>query len=133
MQHELVDPKKAISPDLNRRAFVGLSAGAATLTTGITGALAQQGYGKPHPPIVAENDPSITVKWVKLHWLDGDIDAYTAVPKNATATTPGSSSCNTSGESTLRFATSCAATQRKATSRSHPRCTHAGALPAATV
>ncbi len=89
MQHELVDPKKAVSPDLNRRAFVGLSAGAATLTTGISAALAQQVYGKPHPPIVAENDPSITAKWVKLHWLDGDIDAYTAVPKNATATTPG--------------------------------------------
>jgi carboxymethylenebutenolidase len=90
MQHELVDPKKAVSPELNRRAFVGLSAGgAATLTTGAAGAFAQQGFGKPHPPIVAENDPSLTIKWVKLHWLDGDIDAYTVVPKNATATTPG--------------------------------------------
>jgi carboxymethylenebutenolidase len=88
MQHELVDPKKAVSPALNRRVFVGLSAGAATLAAGTGGALAQQ-YGKPHPPIVPESDPSITAKWVKLHWLDGDIDAYTAVPKHATATTPG--------------------------------------------
>ncbi len=89
MHHELVDPAQAISPALNRRVFVGLSVGAATLTAGTAGAFAQQEYGKPHPPIVPENDPAITVRWVRLHWLDGDIDAYTAMPKDAPPTTPG--------------------------------------------
>lgn len=88
---ELVDPGAAVSPDLNRRAFVGLSAGgAATLTTGIAGALAAgEDFGQPHPPIVPENDPAITAGWVKLDRPDGPIDAYTAVPKNATRSTPG--------------------------------------------
>lgn len=86
---DLLDPTRKPSPNFNRRVFVGLSAGAASVTAGVAAALGQTPYGKPHPPLVAENDPSITVKWIKLHWLDGDIDAYTAVPKNATATTPG--------------------------------------------
>jgi carboxymethylenebutenolidase len=85
---DILDPSAPPSPQFNRRVFVGLSAGAATLTTGVGAALADD-LGKSHPPLVAENDPAIHAKWVKLHWLDGDIDAYTAVPKNATASTPG--------------------------------------------
>ena len=52
-------------------------------------ASAQATFGKPHPPIVAEDDPEIKQEWLKLHPPGGPIDAYAAWPANATKTTPG--------------------------------------------
>lgn len=46
-------------------------------------------FGKPHPPIVAENDPSITTMHVTLARPDATIGAYVAMPKTITANTPG--------------------------------------------
>ena len=87
---DLTDPTAATSPALKRGAFVALSAaaaaGAATLGPGLT---QESQLGKPHPPLVAEDDPAITAGWIMLSRPDKAIRAYTAVPKNATATTPG--------------------------------------------
>jgi carboxymethylenebutenolidase len=78
---------------LPRRAFVGLTAGAATGAGTIATALAQgEGFGKPHPPIVAENDPAIVTATPNLTYLLGGatrtIDSYYAAPVNAGASTP---------------------------------------------
>lgn len=90
MADYIIDPTTATSPRLNRFAFVGLSAGAATLTTGVGAAVAADApFGKPHPPIVAEDDPSINAQWMKLHPPGGPIDAYAAWPVTANRTTPG--------------------------------------------
>jgi carboxymethylenebutenolidase len=82
-----IDPTRSTSLDLNRRAFVGLAAAAAGGATTVA-AFAQE-LGKPHPPLVADDDPSIVVDRPTLKRSDGDIGSYAARPKNATATTPG--------------------------------------------
>ena len=52
---QLTDPLAATKPEFSRRSFVALGSGAA-LTIGNAAAAAAQtdGFGKPHPPIVAE-------------------------------------------------------------------------------
>jgi carboxymethylenebutenolidase len=89
MADYIIDPTTATSPAFNRRVFVGLSAGAATMTGTVNVASAQATFGKPHPPTVAEDDPEIKAQWLKLHPADGPIDAYAAWPANATKLTPG--------------------------------------------
>lgn len=88
MEMHDIDPVHATAANLSRSTFVGLSAaavgGAATAS-----AFAQGELGKPHPPLVSENDPSITAGSVTLARPDGNVDAYTASPKNAAADTPG--------------------------------------------
>ncbi|MGZ3496968.1 MAG: dienelactone hydrolase family protein [Vulcanimicrobiaceae bacterium] len=85
-----IDPTQATSAALNRRAFVGLSAGATAGAGSIARALAQStGLGKPHPPLVAEDDPAIVVTRVQLRRPDGAIAAYAASPKTAQPDTPG--------------------------------------------
>lgn len=87
---DIFDPLAQTSPAFNRKAFVGISAGVAAFGGAIAAALAAgEGFGKPHDPIVAENDPAITVERVKLERPGGPIDAYAAYPKNATKTSPG--------------------------------------------
>jgi carboxymethylenebutenolidase len=85
-----LDPNTLTAAAFNRRAFVGLSAGA-TATSALTPAFAQgtADFGKPHPPIVPPNDPSITVQTLKLARPDVVLDAYAAGPATLTATTPG--------------------------------------------
>lgn len=84
---DVFDPEKQTKPGLNRRVFVGIGAGVAAAGSTIAAALAQaDGFGKPHPPIVAENDPAITVSRPSL---STGIPAYAAVPKKAGKTTPG--------------------------------------------
>ena len=73
---------------LKRREFTGLAAGAAAASVSIPVA-AQTGFGAPHPPIVPENDPAITVERVQLQRPDGTVNAYAAYPKNAGTATPG--------------------------------------------
>lgn len=76
---------------VSRRGFVGLGAGAAFAVANAGAAAAQtEGFGKPHPPIVAQNDPAITVSQPRLAPAGASaIGAYAAVPKTLTRTTPG--------------------------------------------
>ncbi|MEO6913030.1 MAG: dienelactone hydrolase family protein [Candidatus Baltobacteraceae bacterium] len=85
-----VDPNQATSSELNRKTFVGISAGAAAVAGTLAGVRAQTAeYGKPHPPIVPEEYPGIAVKRVQLQRSDKLIAAYTASPKDAGPRTPG--------------------------------------------
>jgi len=87
---DVMDPENQTSSSFNRKAFVGISAGAAAVVGTIAQALAQASdLGKPHPPIVSETDPAITVEKVTLTRPDVAMDAYAAYPKRITATTPG--------------------------------------------
>ncbi len=83
-----IDPTKATSLELNRRAFVGITA-AATAGLGSAGtAVAQTAFGQPHPPIVPENDPAIGVERVDLRRPDAPVGAYAAWPARARANVP---------------------------------------------
>ena len=86
------DPLDATNPAFSRRGVVSLGA-ATALVAGTPGAaLAQtEMFGKPHPPIVPENDPAIIVSRPKLTPSAGSaIGAYAAVPsRGIKATTPG--------------------------------------------
>jgi carboxymethylenebutenolidase len=86
---DLIDPTNATSSALNRRAFVGLSAGATAYASTIAAALAAgDDFGKPHPPIVADNDPAIAVGRPQIHNGTRMVDSYYASPKNAGPATP---------------------------------------------
>jgi len=90
MQTEPTDPLNATSADVSRRGFVTLSAGAAfALANGAAADGQAAGFGKPHPPIVAEDDPAIVVSRPQLPATAGPIGAYAAAPRNATRVTPG--------------------------------------------
>ena len=84
-----IDPANATSSAFNRRAFVGLSAGATAYASTIaTARAAGEDFGKPHPPVVAENDPAIATGRPQLKDGARTIDSYYASPKNAGPTTP---------------------------------------------
>lgn len=92
----LADAARNVSRDvgvmlkLSRRAFVGLSAGLALGNGSIVRTLAQgSALGKPHPPMVAENDPQIEATWIALQRPDKAMRAYFAQPKNSDPQTPG--------------------------------------------
>ena len=90
MQSEPTDPLNATSADVSRRGFVTLGAGAAFALANGAVAEAQAGeFGKPHPPIVAEDDPAIVVSRPQLPATGGPIGGYAAAPRNATRVTPG--------------------------------------------
>jgi carboxymethylenebutenolidase len=76
--------------ELNRRAFVGLAAAmTAGVTTGAGAAAQSQGaLGEPHPPLVPEDHPAITVERVSLRRLDATVAAYAAWPARALANVP---------------------------------------------
>lgn len=82
----MFDPEAATDAALNRRVFVGLGTGAAVAGSTAAAFAASETFGKPHAPIVAEDDPAIEVVRPAL---GTGIPAYAAVPKNATRTTPG--------------------------------------------
>jgi carboxymethylenebutenolidase len=85
-----IDPTASALPTFNRRLFVGLSAGAAAGAGSIAAALAAgTEFGKPHPPIVAEDDPAIVVARPKLVSGGRTVDAYAAAPRESDPTTPG--------------------------------------------
>jgi carboxymethylenebutenolidase len=73
---------------IDRSRFMGGSA-AAVAAAAATPAGAQSDFGHPHPPIVPEDDPAITVQHGTLQRPDATISAYIAMPKNVKATTPG--------------------------------------------
>ncbi len=74
---------------MNRREFAGLAASAAATASVQAHAAAQTGFGAPHPPIVPEDDPAITVDRPQLRRPDGVVNAYAAFPKRLQANTPG--------------------------------------------
>ena len=80
------DPTAATSEKLNRRVFVGISGAAAIAASAPAGA--QEELGHPHPPLVAENDPAITVDHFQLQSEGATIPAYAAWPVGAGAGTP---------------------------------------------
>jgi carboxymethylenebutenolidase len=73
---------------IDRSRFMGGSAAAIAAATAVP-ADAQSDFGHPHPPIVAEDDPAITVQHGTLQRPDATISAYIAMPKAVKATTPG--------------------------------------------
>jgi carboxymethylenebutenolidase len=77
----MFDPGKQTNAEFKRRVFVGIGAGAAAVGTTLAAALAQT-----PPPAIAEDDPAIHTERVML---PTGISAYAAVPKNASASTPG--------------------------------------------
>ncbi|MBV9407949.1 MAG: dienelactone hydrolase family protein [Candidatus Eremiobacteraeota bacterium] len=83
------DPLHSTAAEVSRRGFVSLSAGALTIAT-TAAASAQNDYGRPHPPIVAEDDPAIAVSRPRLTpAAGGAIGSYAAIPRVVTARTPG--------------------------------------------
>ena len=89
MGHEL-DPIGSTALEMKRRAFIGMSAGAAAAGASIARALAaDQDLGQPHPPLVLESDPNITVQRVRLARPQGAIDAYAAYPRATAGDRPG--------------------------------------------
>ena len=89
MAHE-IDPTTSTALEMKRRAFIGMSAGAAACGASIARALADdQTLGKPHPPLVPEDDPAITVQRVRLARPQGAIDAYAAYPRATAGDRPG--------------------------------------------
>ena len=91
MSAEHGDPVNATKPELSRRGFVSLSAGAALVAGSAAPVNAQtDGFGKPHPPIVADDDPAIVVSRPRLTpSAGGPIGAYAATPRTVTPRTPG--------------------------------------------
>jgi carboxymethylenebutenolidase len=87
---DLVDPTALPSPGLSRSTFVGLSSGVIAAASAIPRAMADgTALGAPHPPLVAEDDPALTVTRPSLDRPGGAIDAYAASPSAATAQVPG--------------------------------------------
>jgi carboxymethylenebutenolidase len=82
------DPQNS-APALDRRAFVGLSATAAFAGSTVAAALAAgEGFGKPHPPLVPENDPAIATGRPVIRYGTRALEAYYASPRDAGPTTP---------------------------------------------
>jgi carboxymethylenebutenolidase len=85
---EETDPTRSTDPRVNRGAFMGL-AGAAVGAVAIGTAGAQEEYGKPHPPIVSEDDPTISVQHVEIRRPDIVMPSYYAQPRSTRPDTPG--------------------------------------------
>ena len=84
-----IDPTRSTSSGLGRRPFLGLSTGVFAAVSGIARALAAEELGKPHPPLVPEDDPAIGVERPQLVATKGAIDAYAAYPRENATRTPG--------------------------------------------
>lgn len=73
---------------MDRAEFARLAA-VATASAAIPARAPAQTLGQPHPPLVAEDDPAITVERPKLRRPDGDLQSYAAFPKKIQRNTPG--------------------------------------------
>lgn len=86
---DLTDPSNATALSFNRRTFAQLSASAGVFASSVSSALAAgEGFGRPHPPIVAEDDPYIAVARPQVTYGTRTIGSYYASPKGANRTTP---------------------------------------------
>jgi carboxymethylenebutenolidase len=74
---------------IDRSTFMGGSAAVIAAANAVPADAQTADYGKPHPPIVPETDPAITVQHATLQRPDATISAYIAMPKTVKATTPG--------------------------------------------
>jgi carboxymethylenebutenolidase len=74
---------------IDRSTFMGGSAALIAAANAAPADAQSMDFGKPHPPIVPETDPAITVVHGTLTRPDATISAYIAMPKKVTATTPG--------------------------------------------
>ena len=85
------DPQNSTKPAVSRRGALTLGAGAALFVGNAAGAGAQtNGFGKPHPPIVDENDTAIVASRPQLAPKAGSpIGSYAAMPRTVTRLTPG--------------------------------------------
>jgi carboxymethylenebutenolidase len=85
-----IDPLRAISPNVSRRAFVGSAAAVTAGMGATTGGLAATttAMGRVHPPVVPEDDPAITTSHVDLSLADAKVPAYASWPRNAGPATP---------------------------------------------
>lgn len=84
-----IDPTLSPNPAFGRRLFLGLTAGAAASSSIPQASADGQDFGKPHSPIVAENDPDITVDHPELAVGTATVDAYAAFPRVNDKRTPG--------------------------------------------
>lgn len=87
----IIDPLHETSAAVSRRGFVKIGAGAAfAIANGAAADAQTAGFGKPHPPIVAPDDPAIIVSRPQLVPVAGSpIGAYAATPRTVTPRTPG--------------------------------------------
>jgi carboxymethylenebutenolidase len=75
------DPTNSPSRNLSRRAFTVLSSTAAALGS-VAGPLpAADEFGRPHPPIVAEDDPELSIARPTIQSGGRSLDAYFAAPR----------------------------------------------------
>lgn len=76
-----------MSRTVDRGTFIGIGGGIAAVV-GMTesGSAQTEGFGKPHPPIVAENDPALNYARPQL---STGISSYVAMPKSIAPATPG--------------------------------------------
>ncbi|HTW84297.1 MAG TPA: dienelactone hydrolase family protein [Candidatus Sulfotelmatobacter sp.] len=91
MRDDLTDPINSTSADVSRRGFATFATGAAFWVANAGAAAAQTAdFGKPHPPIVAPDDPAIRQADQQITPpVGGPIPAYVAHPRALTRTTPG--------------------------------------------
>lgn len=89
MSEHIIDPQRSSSAAISRKGFAVLASAAAAVFA--NAALAQtEEFGKPHPPIVSEDDPEIVTSHPRLHpSAGGAIDAYAALPRSMRAANPG--------------------------------------------
>jgi carboxymethylenebutenolidase len=74
----VIDPQHSTAAAISRRGFA-VAASAAVAGLANTALAQTEQFGKPHPPIVPENDPDIIVERPQLHLSTGrPIDAYAA-------------------------------------------------------
>jgi carboxymethylenebutenolidase len=85
---EPLDPSHSTSLAVDRRTFVGLSAGAAVVAAATARALALDAMGKTHPPLVAPDDPGIVTQEVTLRRPDATVPGYAAWPHHTLPNTP---------------------------------------------
>ncbi|HVS45106.1 MAG TPA: dienelactone hydrolase family protein [Verrucomicrobiae bacterium] len=85
---EPLDPTKATAPAVDRRTFVGFSAGAAIAAAATATTFAQDTLGKTHPPLVAADDPAIVTEDVTLRRPDASVAGYAGWPRRALPNTP---------------------------------------------
>ena len=71
---------------MNRKTFVGASITSALIADARAVTAQTTAFGKPHPPIVPENDPSLGYARPQLPTGTG---SYAALPKAVSPTTPG--------------------------------------------
>jgi len=74
---------------IDRSKFMGGSVAVIAAANAVPADAQTTAFGKPHPPIVPEDDPALIVRHPTLDRPDAKISSYLAMPKTVTATTPG--------------------------------------------